>query len=199
MLVIGNGESRKDVDIDVLQTIKVGCNAIIRDYHVHHLICCDKKMVSEAITNNRISNKNIYTRSDWQNLFPGVSMVPELWYKSEERIDQPWHWGSGDYAVLLASELAKGQTIHLIGFDLYSTDSNVNNVYKDTQNYNKSDSRSVDPSYWIYHLAKIFDHYSQNQYIIYPHFKNLPKSWQNFGNVSTQSLDHLESNINNNS
>ena len=199
MLVIGNGESRKDVDIDKLQTIKVGCNAIMRDHDVHHLICCDKKMVSEAIVNKRISNNKIYTRSDWQNLFPGVNMVPELWYQSDERIDQPWHWGSGDYAVLLASELAKGKTIHIIGFDLYSTDTQVNNIYKDTKNYNSSDSRAVDPSYWIYHLAKIFDHYCDNKYIIYPHYQQLPKSWQHFANVSTQRLENLQPNINNNS
>ena len=32
MLVIGNGESRKDVNIDDLPIEKVGCNAIIRDF-----------------------------------------------------------------------------------------------------------------------------------------------------------------------
>ena len=96
MIVIGNGESRKGIDINELQSEKVGCNAIIRDFTVHHLVCCDKRMVVEAIKNKRISNQNIYTRSDWQNLFPNVKIVPELWYESEERIDQPWHWGSGE-------------------------------------------------------------------------------------------------------
>ena len=78
MLVIGNGESRKGVNIDDLPIEKVGCNAIIRDYTVHHLVCCDKKMVVESLDNKRISNQNIYTRSDWKNLFPGVKNVPEL-------------------------------------------------------------------------------------------------------------------------
>ena len=72
MIVIGNGESRQGIDINELQSEKVGCNAIIRDFTVHHLVCCDKRMVAEAINNKRISNQNIYTRSDWQNLFPGV-------------------------------------------------------------------------------------------------------------------------------
>ena len=146
MIVIGNGESRKGIDINELQSEKVGCNAIIRDFTVHHLVCCDKRMVVEAIKNKRISNQNIYTRSDWQNLFPNVKIVPELWYESEERIDQPWHWGSGDYAVLLASQITAHKQIHMIGFDLFSNNNKVNNIYKGTPNYNKEDSHAVDLS-----------------------------------------------------
>ena len=48
MLVIGNGESRKDVPINKLKGTKVGCNAIIRDYIVDHLICVDQRMVDEV-------------------------------------------------------------------------------------------------------------------------------------------------------
>lgn len=196
MLVIGNGESRKDVQIENLNSVKIGCNAIMRDHTVHHLVCCDKKMVSEAITNKNISNNRIYTRSDWQNLFPGVSMVPELWYQSDERIDQPWHWGSGDYAVLLASQLCTSDTIHMIGFDLHSKDGKYNNIYKNTTNYNDENSRAVDPSYWIYHLAKIFEHFKQHQYVMYPAPHKIPESWQNIENLRMDSLDNLETNIN---
>lgn len=199
MLVIGNGESRKGINIDKLSTIKIGCNAIIRDFKMHHLICCDKKMVSEAIQNTSILNSNIYTRSDWQNLFPSVSTVPELWYKSTERIDQPWHWGSGAYAVLLASNLATCDTIHLIGFDLFVQDNKINNMYKDTKNYKDANSKAIDPSYWIYHLAKIFKQFDYKQYIIYPTYTELPALWKGLKNVSTQPLSNLEVNLNKNS
>lgn len=192
MLVIGNGESRKGIDINELQCEKVGCNAIFRDYTVHHLVCCDKRMVTEAIASKRISNKNIYTRSDWQNLFPGVNLVPELWYESEERIDQPWHWGSGDYAVLLASEISKQEQISLLGFDLFSENGKVNNIYKGTKNYNKPDSHAVDPSYWIYHLAKIFEHYPDKQYVVYAKAGNtLPDMWKSIKNVKLEDLDNI--------
>ena len=50
MLVIGNGESRKHIDVDAINDTKIGCNAILRDYLVEHLICVDRKMVREAIT-----------------------------------------------------------------------------------------------------------------------------------------------------
>jgi len=199
MIVIGNGESRKGIDINELQSEKVGCNAIIRDFTVHHLVCCDKRMVAEAINNKRISNQNIYTRSDWQNLFPGVKIVPDLWYESEERIDQPWHWGSGDYAVLLASQITAHKQIHMIGFDLFSNDDNVNNIYKGTPNYNKADSHPVDPSYWIYHLAKIFEKFDQKEYIVYSNMGDkMPESWKSLSNVRLDSLDNLKNNLENN-
>lgn len=199
MIVIGNGESRKGIDINELQSEKVGCNAIIRDFTVHHLVCCDKRMVAEAINNKRISNQNIYTRSDWQNLFPGVKIVPDLWYESEERIDQPWHWGSGDYAVLLASQITAHKQIHMIGFDLFSNDDNVNNIYKGTPNYNKADSHPVDPSYWIYHLAKIFEKFDQKEYIVYSNLGDkMPESWKSLSNVRLDSLDNLKNNLENN-
>ena len=52
MLVIGNGESRLGLNIDGYERTKVGCNAIYRDHYVHHLICCDRRMVIEAQENN---------------------------------------------------------------------------------------------------------------------------------------------------
>ena len=63
MLIIGNGESRKNIDVDAINDTKIGCNAILRDYLVEHLICVDRKMVREAITAKYKSN--IYTRNNW--------------------------------------------------------------------------------------------------------------------------------------
>ena len=77
MLVIGNGESRADIDIDSIKDTKIGCNAILRDYFVEHLVCVDRKMVREAIEANYKSN--IYTRKDWIEEFKayGILTVPE--------------------------------------------------------------------------------------------------------------------------
>ena len=135
MLVIGNGESRADVDINKVKGTKIGCNAILRDYQVEHLICVDRKMVREAI--NKKYKSNIYTRNDWIDEFKayGIMTVPELPYKGTERPDEPFQWGSGPYAVLLACTM--GNDIRLVGFDLHSKSKYMNNIYKDTTNYNK--------------------------------------------------------------
>ena len=66
---IGNGESRKDLDINFLKSYgKVyGCNAIHRDFKVDYLICCDKRMVEEALYADYPGD--IYTRPDWYTTF----------------------------------------------------------------------------------------------------------------------------------
>ena len=105
MLIIGNGESRKHIDISKYDKVKVGCNAIFRDFYVHHLICCDRRMVIEAQEHGNYGA--IYTRADWQEQFERCGLVPGLPYKGDTRPDDPWHWGSGPYALLLGTYLAQ--------------------------------------------------------------------------------------------
>ena len=120
MLVIGNGESRRDIDINSLDYTKIGCNAILRDAKVEHLVCVDKPMLREAVNSSYHKNSKVYTR---KNLFvqhqleKNIRMVPDLPYAGNERADDPIHWGSGPYAVLLAAKLATDD-VHLLGFDL---------------------------------------------------------------------------------
>ena len=72
-LVIGNGESRRNIDIDSINMTKVGCNAILRDYKVDHLVCVDRKMVREAV--NTGYQSLIYTRKDWVSEFQHYPLV----------------------------------------------------------------------------------------------------------------------------
>ena len=84
MLVIGNGESRKALNIEELNLPTVGCNAIFRDIKVDHLVCCDRRMVREAIKHSNTSQSIIYSRPDWCNEF-NVFPVPDLPYVGELR------------------------------------------------------------------------------------------------------------------
>jgi hypothetical protein len=106
------------------------------------------------------------------------------------KIDQPEHWGSGPYAVLLACHLNYDR-INLIGFDLYGKNHLVNNVYKNTVNYLKESAPSVDPSYWIYQLRKIFVHYPDKTFAIYnqPEWE-VPSEWQ-LPNVQILDINNL--------
>jgi len=184
MLVIGNGESRADIDIDSIKDTKIGCNAILRDYFVEHLVCVDRKMVREAIEANYKSN--IYTRKDWIEEFKayGILTVPELPYTGQERADQPCHWGSGPYAVLIACSL--GNDINMIGFDLHSKNKYMNNIYKDTCNYNKSDHHFIDPRYWIHQIGVLMQLYPDKRFTIYQTDWTLPNQWK-LPNVSVDS------------
>ena len=169
MLVIGNGESRKDIDINKYGGIKVGCNAIFRDFYVNHLICCDRRMVEEAQKERNYGS--IYTRADWIDQFKLCGLVPILPYKGNTRLDDPWHWGSGPYAVLLGASISTkwsgNPEVHMIGFDLDSENNTVNNIYKGTENYNDAYSSPVDPSYWLYQIDKVFEYFPMVQFYYY--------------------------------
>lgn len=187
MYVFGNGESRKQINLDTLQGYKIGCNAIIRDYQVDELVCVDRRMVEEAIRIGANNNCKIYTRKDWIKRFANVSNineVPNLPYKSNLREDEPIHWGSGPYAILIAvNNLTSfsdqlNREINLIGFDLYSKTKFVNNIYKDTDSYGKSNSKSIDPRYWIHQIGKIIELFPFIKFNVYQsnHWA-LPTAW----------------------
>ena len=192
MLVIGNGESRKDIDISAFNETKVGCNAIVRDFFVNHLVCVDRRMVEEVLQLS--SFDKIYTRQDWINSYTSnknVTTVPKLLEDGTKRWDEPFQWGSGPYAVLLSAKLCKGPTVRLVGFDLHSATSTVNNVYKDTSNYDPADKNAVDPRYWVHQINKVFEWFPQLHFKIYQKEDwILPNSWQK-DNVSLDNLDNL--------
>lgn len=190
ILVLGNGESRQCLELSFLlpKFTTVGCNAICREFSVDHLVCCDRRMVLESL---KIINANttLYTRHDWTKMFknfPQVKTVPKIPYQGTLRADDPFHWGSGAYAVLLACLL--GDDISLVGFDLWSTTGTVNNIYKGTENYSSLDSHPVDPNYWIYHLSQIFKTYNTKKFKIYNTEEwQLPDEWK-FENVEQRSI-----------
>ena len=193
MYVFGNGESRTSVNIDNLVGTKVGCNAIYRDYNMDHLICVDRRMVQESLDKAANEHSYIYTREDWVGRFnaPRVRSVPKLPYVGTQRWDEPFQWGSGPYAVLLAAKLCNDRTVHLIGFDLHSTTDTVNNVYKDTSNYDSSDKRAIDPRYWIHQIGMVFKYYTKINFIVHQNTPwQIPQVWKLL-NVSVDSLDIL--------
>ena len=178
--VIGNGESRRGFDLYSLEWLgeSIGTNAVHRDFIPNYLVCCDRRMVSEAV-NNGYKNP-LYTRDDWRKNFSywqNVRSVPELPYKGDKRIDDPFQWGSGGHALNLACTMSP-KFVVMLGFDLYGIDKKFNNVYKDTENYNTSDKNFTDPSYWIYQTAKIFEYYPNIKFLqIQPDNWEPPAEW----------------------
>ena len=184
-LVIGNGESRRHVDISTYTDhVLIGCNALHRDLNVNHLICCDRRMAEEAVNNLDTKDTEIYVRDHWHHYFrkirknKNINLLPEVPTNGELKKDQGEHWGSGGYAVLLAAVLGH-QEVAMIGFDLYPVDQAVNNIYKGTVNYARTDSQAVDPSYWVYQIASVFIHYPNTTFVIYnrPDWK-MPQEWR---------------------
>jgi hypothetical protein len=198
-LVIGNGESRRSVDLNILKSkyTLIGCNALHRDITVDHLICCDRRMADEAVNNSDTKQTIIYVRSSWFHYFrkilknKNIREVPQLPYSGEMKRDQPDHWGSGGYAVLLAASLEFKQ-VDILGFDLYPINEKVNNIYKGTPNYARIDGQSVDYSYWVYQISQIFFYYPNTKFRIINHKDwQMPGSWGQ-PNVSFITIDDLD-------
>jgi len=190
IVAIGNGESRQDIDCSKIHSVTVSCNAYMREYIPHHLICVDKRMMEEAVANKHNQHACLYTRPEWiekYKKYERVFAVPALPYDGEERPDQPFQWGSGPYSVLLAAKFSKD--VHMIGFDLWSKTGQVNNVFKGTKNYDPVDKKAVDPRYWIHQIAKVFENFSDRKFIVYNKEDwIMPDNWK-YSNVY---LDRIE-------
>ena len=188
MLVIGNGLSRSKIDLNKIYQEKIGCNAVFRDCYIDHLVCCDKRMVKQAMGHGHPS---IYTRPRWADDFnhEPVQHLPNLVEEGSDRKDDPFHWGSGPYAILLGAFM--DANIQMVGFDLYGVDKKINNVYSDTEGYKSSDNSATDHSYWVYQIAKVFTWFPQTTFRIYntPEW-DMPKEWK-LANVSLDTLDKL--------
>ena len=184
-VVVGNGESRRAINLNLLTAdALIGCNAIHRDTVVDHLICCDRRMADEAVNNPQTKNTLIYVRPSWSHYFKkilknkNIRPTPNLPYQGEYKKDDPDHWGSGGYAVLLAAQLGFTE-IELIGFDLYPINLAVNNVYKGTKNYARPDAQPVDHSYWVYQINQVFIYYPNQKFVIHNHRDwKMPAEWQ---------------------
>ena len=195
VLLIGNGESRSEINIDKINIHKVVCNAIYRDYAVDDLVCVDRRMVIESCEAG--FKGNVYTRSNWAKYFekkyPNVKYVPELPYTGTHRSDDPFHWGSGNFAQLIACK-THHKKIYVLGFDLYGTADNThkhNNVYKGTTNYNSTDHRAVDPRYWIVHFAKLCEIFKHKKFVILAHQDwKRPKEWK-LSNIERLDIDNV--------
>lgn len=196
-LVLGNGESRLIFDwSEINYNNLIGCNAIHRDVIVDHLICCDRRMAEEASNNPKISNSFLYVREKNFHYFrkikknKNVRVLPDIPFYGELKRDQPDHWGSGPYALLVACNTEDAEII-LVGYDLYSNNDYVNNVYKGTVNYNKPESKAVDYSYWIHQIAQVFRFNQDKKFIVVNHKDwPLPKEWL-LDNVDFKSFEDI--------
>jgi hypothetical protein len=198
MLIIGNGESRKGIDLEQYKCEKIGCNAIFRQHKVRHIVCLDRRMAQEAVKNMVNLKSGIWTRPDWHHEFKGkhnVNAVPSLWYSPETKADEAFHWGSGPFAIYLGLYFYKKEPLDIIGFDLYSKDSQINNIFKGTRNYESADSKAVDPRFWVHQIAKLIEKFSDRTFRFYntPDWE-LPDSW-NKPNVQKLNLSELDKNV----
>ena len=145
-VVIGNGVSRKSIDLHSINATTFGCNALYRDFSPDVLVAVDKKMTIEIRKSGyQLENEvwvTYYEEYDIRN-FQGFNYI----------LDEKY-WSGGPTAVHLAC--AKGyKEVVLLGHDLVGIDGKYNNVYSDTFNYKSSnDEERGHTGTWLPQLAK---------------------------------------------
>jgi hypothetical protein len=195
VIVIGNGESRKNFDLYQLEWLghTIGCNAVHRDFHPTELVCVDKRMVQEAV--NSGYDKPVYTRKDWYRQFSfwnNVRRIPDLPYEGRKRPDDSTHWGSGPHALQIACSYNPTFLV-MVGFDLYGVSKKFNNVYKNSPNYNEETKPETDPTYWIYQTAKLMELYPNIKFLqIQPDDWEPPKEWEEYSNFFIDNFENLQ-------
>ena len=128
--VLGNGESRKGIDIDDLKEkgTVYACNAVYRTFTPDYLVAVDAKMINEIYQEGAQLRMPVWTN-------------PNHAYKKFKKLnffEPSLGWSSGPTALYLATQ-KEHQLIYILGFDFIGNqDGKLNNIYGDTPNYKKN-------------------------------------------------------------
>ena len=148
--VLGNGESRGPIDVDLLLALGpvYGCNALYRTHTITALVATDRP-IAEAIQASGYSLRNrFYTRRPQPHT--GAQTVPRAYFG----------YSSGPIALALAAADCPGARIYLLGFDLGPNQlGRFNNLFADTEHYKQSQAAPTFTGNWIRQLMKVMqDH-----------------------------------------
>lgn len=153
--VIGNGVSRKGIDLAHLQSLGrvYGCNALYRDFTPDVLVATDRPIAAAIIESGYAKHHAFYTRKP-----PPESGARALIHK--------YHgYSSGPNAVALACADGNGR-VYLLGFDMGPIGHNgFNNVYVDTEFYKTSRHPPTFTGNWVRQIVEICADYSHTQFI----------------------------------
>ena len=130
-LVVGNGESRKRIGLNLFRRDKweiYGCNGLYRDFSADHLVIIDEAMRKEFEYNTHLKGRT--TNIPEGRTFYGM---PKHVYFVEDMPEYEPMMSAGCMALQLA--MRDYCEIDLIGFDLGSPDGLTNNVYKNSPSY----------------------------------------------------------------
>ena len=134
-VAIGNGESRKEFPLWYIERHKGGllardrlqsyaCNAIFRDFAPDFLIATGDETIQELVESGYTDDHIVYAHADAVLKYPGkFYMIPQNPY-----------YDAGSLSAYLAC-FDGHKKVFLLGYDQYTENTYVNNVYKDTRGY----------------------------------------------------------------
>jgi len=169
--VLGNGESRKGIDINDLKEkgTVFACNAVYRTHRPDFLIAVDPKMIFEiAETDYPVYNKV------WSNFNAQYNKHPKIlnhvnWFKPS------LGWSSGPTALRMACEHGFKE-IYILGFDYQGHKDGkrfkLNNIFGDSRNYKKRNDEATFYGNWMNQTKRCLQDFKDVQF-----HRVIPKGW----------------------
>jgi hypothetical protein len=187
--VLGNGESRKGIEINDLKRkgTVFACNAVYRTHQPHFLIAVDPKMILEiAETDYPVHNKV------WSNFNAQYNKNPKIlnhvnWFKPS------LGWSSGPTALKMACEHGFKE-IYILGFDYQGhAEKNgknnrfrLNNMFGDTRNYKKRSDEATFYGNWMNQTKRCLKDYPDVRF-----HRVIPRGWFRPKDLESNSnIDH---------
>jgi hypothetical protein len=153
--VLGNGVSRRGIDLDRLKTHgKIyGCNALYRDFVPDVLVATDRPISTTIQESGYALTHEFYTRRPTQE--SGAKPVLAKYHG----------YSSGPNAIALAAD-HRHTHVYLLGFDMGPVGNNsFNNVYADTEFYKSSSQTPTFTGNWVKQILKICQDYAHTQFV----------------------------------
>jgi hypothetical protein len=169
--VLGNGESRKGIEINDLKEkgTVFACNAVYRTHRPDFLVAVDPKMIFEiAETDYPVHNKV------WSNFNAQYNKHPKIlnhinWFKPS------LGWSSGPTALRMACEHGFKE-IYILGFDYQGLNQGkrftLNNIFGDTRNYKKRNDEATFYGNWMNQTKRCLQDFKDVQF-----HRVIPKGW----------------------
>ena len=154
--VLGNGESRKGIEINDLKEkgTVFACNGVFRTHQPHFLIAVDPKMLLEIGETDYVVHNKVYSNYNQQYTKHQKLLDHVQWFKPS------LGWSSGPTALRLACDQGFKE-IYILGFDYqghseaqHKNRFRFNNIFKDTRNYKKSNDEATFYGNWMNQTKK---------------------------------------------
>ena len=172
--VLGNGESRKGIEINDLKEkgTVFACNGVFRTHQPHFLIAVDPKMLLEIGETDYVVHNKVYSNYNQQYTKHQKLLDHVQWFKPS------LGWSSGPTALRLACDQGFKE-IYILGFDYqghseaqHKNRFRFNNIFKDTRNYKKSNDEATFYGNWMNQTKKCLQDFKDVQF-----HRVIPTGW----------------------
>jgi len=172
--VLGNGESRRGIDINDLKEkgTVYACNAVYRTHQPHWLVAVDPKMMLEIAETDYVVHNKVY--SNFNNQYEKHQKLLDHVTWSKPSLG----WSSGPTALRLACEQGF-KDIYILGFDYQGLKEDsknnryrLNNVFGDTRNYKKRSDEATFYGNWMNQTKRCLEDYKDVKF-----HRVIPKDW----------------------